>query len=335
MPQVHFQKGYQMKDLFKDKKNETSAKALNLATARGSVLNGVLFDAGVRSDTVLIAITGIHGNFYSNPFYYNVGYTLNSAGIDFVYAQTNDAFGQIRTMNVKSGKEEIIGSWNERFSYTDEDIEAYLDWAENAGYRHIYLAGHSLGANKVVYYLSRHKDKRVEHFFLLSPANLSYMMSGVTEQEKRTIRDQVERGDGEKMLPFEFMGWVPCIANTAYDWEFSGILDVAHVNPDGDFSVAEKVTHTGALLIGTYDNFCGGDPASYLEHLNDHMPTAKENKLIYIARTGHTYQQKEQEFADAILRTVQEWRNDAENKERTVPVNANSDSKCDRIRVSA
>lgn len=205
--------------LFNKKKNKPEARELNVAAKRGSVLNGVLFDANAGTDTVLIAITGIHGNFYSNPFYYYVAAALNHAGIDFVYAQTNDAFGQIRTMNVKTQKEELIGSWNERFSYTDEDIEAYLDWAQKAGYRHIYLAGHSLGANKVVYYLSRHKDRRVEHFFLLSPANLSYMMSDVTGHEKQIIRDQVARGDGDKMLPFQFMGWVPCIANAVCPYQ--------------------------------------------------------------------------------------------------------------------
>lgn len=126
--------------LFNKKKNKPEARELNVAAKRGSVLNGVLFDANAGTDTVLIAITGIHGNFYSNPFYYYVAAALNHAGIDFVYAQTNDAFGQIRTMNVKTQKEELIGSWNERFSYTDEDIEAYLDWAQKAGYRHIYLA---------------------------------------------------------------------------------------------------------------------------------------------------------------------------------------------------
>ena len=104
----------------------------NVPTKRGPVLNGVLFRSeGNRSaDTVMIAITGIHGNFYSNPFYYNIGDTLNSDNIDFIYAQTNDAFGQMETVNVNSGKKEIIGSWNERFSYADEDIDAYLSFAE-------------------------------------------------------------------------------------------------------------------------------------------------------------------------------------------------------------
>ncbi|MBR1660992.1 MAG: alpha/beta fold hydrolase [Acidaminococcaceae bacterium] len=283
---------------------------LNVPTKRGVVLNGVLFrpETQKTADTVMIAITGIHGNFYSNPFYYNIGDTLNRANIDFVYAQTNDAFGEIKTLNVRTGKEETIGSWNERFAYTDEDIEAYLDFAEAEGYRHIILAGHSLGANKVIYYLSRHHDKRIERFFLLSPANLSYMMSGVTERQKQIIREQVERGDGDRMLPFPFMGWVECIANTAYDWQFSGLLDNVHTETDGDFSQAERITHTGALLVGTYDNFTDGDPSEFLRNLNRHMPAAAQNDLIFIEKTGHTYQMKQQEAADKILKQLQKWR---------------------------
>ena len=97
---------------------------LNVAAERGVVLNGVLFrpEQQKTADTVMISITGIHRNFYSNPFYYNIGDTLNRAGIDFIYAQTNDAFDRIRTWNVKSGREELIGSWNERFCYSYEDI---------------------------------------------------------------------------------------------------------------------------------------------------------------------------------------------------------------------
>lgn len=50
---------------------------LDIPTKCGTVLTGVLFDETKNADTVVIAITGIHGNFYSNPFYYNIGETLN------------------------------------------------------------------------------------------------------------------------------------------------------------------------------------------------------------------------------------------------------------------
>ena len=283
---------------------------LNVPTNRGVVLNGVLFrnQKERKADTVMIAITGIHGNFYSNPFYYNIGDTLNSGDIDFIYAQTNNAFSEIPTVTVRPGKEDTIGSWNERFAYTDDDLDAYITFAQQEGYKHIILGGHSLGANKVIYYLSRHHDKRVEHFFLLSPANLTYMMSGVTNREKTLIKEQVERGDGDKMLPFPFMGWVTCIADTAWDWQFSNLLNNVHTAKDGDFSQASAVSHTGALLVGTYDNFTDGDPSEFLRNLNAHMPTAKDNSLIFIEKTGHTYQMKHQEVADKILAQLQEWR---------------------------
>lgn len=285
---------------------------LDVPTKRGVVLNGVLFRKGEerKADTVMIAITGIHGNFYSNPFYYNIGETLNNGGIDFIYAQTNNAFGEIETVNVNTGSKELIGSWNERFKYTDEDIDAYLKFAEEEGYEHIVLAGHSLGANKVIYYLSRHHDKRVEKFFLLSPANLDYMMSGVTEREKKIIKEQVDSGSGDKMIPFPFMGWVQCIAYTAYDWWYSGLLNNVHTATNDDFSQAEKLTHSGALLVGTYDNFTDGDPSEFLKNLNNHMQTRDKNELIFIERTGHTYQGKNQEVADDILSQLKKWRDE-------------------------
>ena len=56
---------------------------------------------------------------------------------------------------------------------------------------------------------------------------------------------------------------------------------------------------------------CTADTADWLhgelKNINRHMPTAAENKLIFIEKTGHTYQQKEQEIADIILETVKEW----------------------------
>ena len=104
-------------------------EAVYVPTERGPVLAGAPFPAsgatGEPARTVVIAITDIHGNFYSNPFYYNVGNALNDAGIDFVYAQTCDAFGQMRSVDVNTEEEVLIGSWNERFYYAVDDVRAW------------------------------------------------------------------------------------------------------------------------------------------------------------------------------------------------------------------
>lgn len=277
-----------------------------IKTQSGTLLDGALFSQ-ISSETVVIAITGIHGNFYSNPFYYNIGETLSANGVDFIYAQTRNAFGKIDFANANTGKAESIGSWNEDFAKTIEDLTAYIDFAEQKGYRNIVLAGHSLGANKVIHYLAQTQDKRVKKFILLSPANITHLTNMVSEKECTYIRQQVEKGQGQKLLPFELFGWLSCVADTAYQWLYSPLLNNVHVETDGDFSQVESISHSGALLIGTLDRFTYGDPSGFLLNINNHFPSADKNVLIFIENTGHTYQQKEQEVADKLLNLLKSW----------------------------
>lgn len=282
-------------------------KKLNIATQSGTVLHGVLFPAETQAKTVVIAITGIHGNFYSNPFYYNIGETLSKAGVDFLYAQTRNAFGKMQEVNALTNEPEIIGSFNEDFAKTIEDLTAYLDFAEQQGYENIVLAGHSLGANKVIYYLSKTQDPRVSKFLLLSPANVTHLTNFVSEPERAYIRQMVEKGQGQNLLPFELFGWLPATADTAYQWLYSPLLNNVHVETDGDFSQVEKISHSGALLIGTLDRFTYGDPSGFLRNINAHFTNSQANELIFISNTGHTYQQKEQELADKIRDLLTTW----------------------------
>ena len=289
---------------------EDFMKDLEIPTKRGSVLDGALFCHTKNPDSVVIAITGIHGNFYSNPFYNNIGFTLNKGNIDFIYAQTCDAFGRVKKTNIKTGKMEIIGSYNEDFNNTDEDVQAYIDFAEQKKYKHIYLAGHSLGANKIIYYLSRNHDERVEKYILLSTANITHLLNGVSNAEKNFIEVYKMKGKDNEEIPFELFGWIECITRTAYDWVFNNILNNVHVEKDGDFSQINNITHTGAMIIGTYDRFTYGDPSGFLENINNHTKNPEKNKLIFIEKTGYTYQRKENEIADILLNLINEWKNE-------------------------
>ncbi|MDO4431468.1 MAG: alpha/beta fold hydrolase [Lonepinella koalarum] len=280
---------------------------LAVATQSGAVLDGALFAGTKQADTVMIAITGIHGNFYSNPFYVHLGQTLSAHGIDFVYAQTRNAFNQIPIVNAKTGLPETIGSYNEDFGKALEDVKAYVDFAQKQGYGRIILAGHSLGANKVIHYLAKSQDKRVDKFILLSPANVTHLTNSISEPERAFIRSQVQNGNDQTILPFELFGWLPCTADTAYQWLYSPVLNNVHQEADGDFSQIGQITHTGALLIGTLDRFTYGDPQSFLHNINRHFPSAEHNTLIFIENTGHTYQQKEQVMADRVLKVIQDW----------------------------
>lgn len=275
-------------------------------TRRGVQLDGVRFANGGET-TAVIAITGIHGNFYSNPMYYNIGDTLAANGIAFIYAQTNDAFNRMETFNARTGKTEIIGSYNECFDDICDDINAYVQAATQSGYSHIILGGHSLGANKVIHYLANAPKTLVEHYILVSPANMKFMLANVTEDERRIIKSYVDNGRGNEMLPFPFMGWAPMLACTAWQWLWRNPLDNVHSDPTGDFSEVAKIMQTGALIIGTYDRFSYGEPKAFIELINSRTREPDRNRVIFVQGTGHVYSQREQMLADIILNLVKDW----------------------------
>ena len=281
---------------------------------RGTVLPGTLFreDKARTAQTCVIAITGIHGNFWSNPFYYNFGDTLAAADVDFVYAETSDAQGKIAVDNVVTGERELIGSFNEDFAHVDDDVDAYVRWAWREGYSRVVLAGHSLGANKVLHYLSTHHDPFVEHFVLLSPANMDFLMNQVSARQRAMIDRAVASGQGDYMLPFALFGWAPMRASTAWQWVHANPLDNVHLDAERDFSQVEGVTQSGALFIGTYDAFALGNPVQLVEETSLHFARANENRIVIIPQTGHTYQGKEQYAADKLRDVVLAWETERE-----------------------
>ena len=281
-------------------------ETLKIATAAGTELQGTRFKAP-QATTVVIVITGVHGNFCSNPFYLNLGKTLMAAGVDFIYAQTRDAFSQVETVNRVTGQSELVGSWSEDFADADEDVAAYLTYATTHHYQHVILGGHSLGANKVIHYLANHPEAPVDKFLLLSPANLKRLTDTVLPNERQIIKSWFHGGRGAQMLPFDLFGWLPCTVETAHQWLYTDTLNNVHSDAHGDFSQVERIQLSGALVIGTLDSFTYGDPKKYLRTINAHFAQRAANTLVFIPQTGHTYQGKEQQLADHVVRLVQAW----------------------------
>ena len=282
-------------------------KHLEIPTKRGILLDAILFCETKNPKSILISITGIHAKAERHRFYDNIGITLNKGNIDFICAHTCYAIKKVTKTNIITGKEEIFSSFNEDFNNTEDDIEAYINYVEkNFKYKHIYLSGHSLGANKIIYYLSKNNDHRI---VLLSPANIIKLLDKNSEKEINLIKEYKEQKKDDTIIPFLLFGWYECTTKTAYDWVFNNILDNIHFEKDGDFSQINSINHSGAMVIGTYDRLACGDPKGFLENINNHTRNPEKNKLLFIIKTGHVYQKKEQEIADILLNLIIEWEN--------------------------
>jgi len=282
---------------------------IEVPTKRGILLEGILYNTTKNPRSILIIISGIHAKDERNPFYDNIGFTLNKGNIDCICAHTCDAIKKVKKKNILTGKEETFGSFNEDFNNAEDDIEAYINYVEKYHYKHIYLAGHSLGANKVILYLSKNHDPRIERYILMSPANIKKLIEKNTQEQLELIREYKEQKKDDEIIPFLLFGWYQCVTKSAYNWVYNNILDNIHYEKDGDFSQINNITHSGAMIIGTYDRLACGNPSGFLENINNHTKNKEKNKLLFIEKTGHVYQNKEQEIAVLLLNLINEWEN--------------------------
>ena len=114
-------------------------------TSNDVVLHGLLYEAP-KADTILIHIHGTAGNFYENDFIHEEANAVVKNGISFL--STNNRGNGVQQENPK------VGSAVEFFEDCVFDIDDWIDFARNKGYQKIILQGHSLGSEKVVYYMN-------------------------------------------------------------------------------------------------------------------------------------------------------------------------------------
>src|SRR5260370_1037962 len=97
----------------------------------------------------------------------------------------------------------LAGAAFERFGQSLADIRAMIAFARRRGYTRVVLAGHSTGANKVLYYTAR--DRRVAALALLGP------ISDIAGEVKRiggpALRRRVARA--ERIARSDPVGLVP------------------------------------------------------------------------------------------------------------------------------
>src|SRR5256886_10620320 len=142
-----------------------SVSLVRLRTRDGVWLDGVIAEPRRRRRrTALIWVHGLGSAFSSGqPLIRELSTRLNAAGI--AYFKFNN-----RGHDVVAGRgKHLVGAAFERFGRSVEDIRAMIGFAVKCGYGRVVLAGHSTGANKVLHYAARTRDRRVIGLVLLGP----------------------------------------------------------------------------------------------------------------------------------------------------------------------
>ena len=156
----------------------------------GLLLDGLYFyDNSI--DIVIIHVHGSFGNFYSNSFIKTMADIYLKNGINFLSFNLTQHDGIAEAVREKDGEKnwEYIGYSISEYESCLEDIQGAIDFSKTRKNAIVVLQGHSLGCNRVLYYINETKNNNP--IILLSPTNSSELQKRWIFPE--TIEKQKER----------------------------------------------------------------------------------------------------------------------------------------------
>lgn len=276
---------------------------IEVKTKRGDTLYGCIYGAKYK-DTCVIITNGTCGNIFENKFLQIIGKELEKSKICFIYAHNSGAFHRLDSPT-KSGKP--TGCTYELFNNCIEDLQAYVSWAKQNKYKHIILGGHSYGANKVVYYLSKNQKEKIDKYILLSPTDISRLNNSKKISVKALMPIATSYKKEHKLdalLPFLFDNYNQFTARTFLDFmNNKNSKNLPIYSENGDWKQLHKIKQDGLFIMGANDNFAYGDALNHLKKINENSKT-KNNTIKVIENCGHTFKHKEKELSQIILEFI-------------------------------
>ena len=282
---------------------------INVQTPRGLVLKGVMW-GDTSMNTVVIMMSGICSNVFQNELLPEAGKVLSENGIAFIAGQTMDAFSYISYSNTKTGKQTTTGVVTDDFSMSYEDVESYVKYAKDLGFKKIILAGHSLGSNRVIHYLANTNDNYVDNFIISAPVDLRHFFDIIPDKEiyLETAQKFVDEGRGKDILPFAFMGFSPMTANTLLAfYNAENLKNCPVISDDGETRSLSQMKVNGAFIIGACDSMTNKNAEGFIRKINSYCKNPKKNRIVVVPNASHIYYAKHNEHACAVLDCVKSF----------------------------
>lgn len=283
---------------------------IKVKTKRGLELKGAFFEGS--KDTVLIMLTGICSNIFQNELLYSTGKLLQKNGISTIIAHAMDSFSCFAYSDLSTGKQKITGVFNDDFNFVYEDVESYVKYAKNEGFKNIILAGHSLGSNKIIHYLGNTPDSLVDYFIVSSPVDVMHWWKVMPNIETcyNMAKEWAEKGKGDNILPFLFGGFSPMTANAVLGfYNANNLKNCPVLSGEGEWNSLYNIKPVGTFIIGSKDSVTGESPKKFMEELNSHTKNSEKNTVIEVEGASHIFYGMHEEYARVILKCTQKHSN--------------------------
>ncbi len=279
---------------------------IRVNTPRGLELKGAMWGNNTM-DTVVIMMSGICSNVFQNDLLPAAGELLSSNNIAFIAGHAMDAFSMIAYSDFSTGKQRYTGVVYDDFSLVYEDVEAYVKYAKELGFKNIVLAGHSLGSNKIINYLGNTADDFVDYFIVSSPVDLAYWWKVMPNVSLclETAKKFVEDGRGKEILPFLFGGFSPMCAETVLGfYNAYNLKNCPVISHDGETSSLYSIKISGSFVIGGKDSMAAGDPKGFMNQINACCKNPEANQVVVVPEASHIFYGKHKEYAAVMLECI-------------------------------
>jgi pimeloyl-ACP methyl ester carboxylesterase len=171
------------------------------ARSTDDVVNAGLLFTSLGQQPKPFAIVWVHGwgvNFYT-PSYVGIGRALAGRGYPTISVNTRmHDIGNVEKYTF-SGKRVRGGGYWGVTSEDARDIRAWIDYAEQLGYKRVILVGHSAGWSSVARYQADSQDPRVAGLVFGSPG-VGYSPDQDDPQQLAQQKKLVDEGEGEDLI---------------------------------------------------------------------------------------------------------------------------------------
>jgi pimeloyl-ACP methyl ester carboxylesterase len=275
-----------------------------LKTRDGIWLDGLIAEPRGRR-TALIWVHGLGSVFSSaQALTLELSTRLNAAGVG--YFKFNN-----RGHGVVAGRgKQLAGAAFERFEKSVEDIRAMIAFVRKRGYRRIILAGHSTGANKVLYYTARSRDRRVSGLILLGPVSdvaAEAKRLGARELRRRVAAARrIARRDPRALVPRAWGFWSARRYISLY--RPGEVEDVfPYYRPGARWTALRSVRLPVAAIVGSRDEYLDRRPRELIEALRRNAVRARSFTGSVVPGARHGFQNRERELAELLVGLIRAY----------------------------
>ncbi len=185
----------------------TPAHVVQIVTPKRYLLNGLWFGSK-KPKRVIVWVHGLGSSAFSK-----VGIAGKIADKKTAVLMFNNRGHDVVATVYKKGsltekkfKRTVAGAAHERFIDCVDDIQGAINFARRTGAKRIYLAGHSTGCQKSIYWAHKKKGRGVCGIVLLGPVNdyagaVAWHGRSRVEKATKYARTLVARGKPHEMLP--------------------------------------------------------------------------------------------------------------------------------------